>query len=94
MPRGRNTACRVSSLEDDLELAALAEKQGCAIRGGNKPGQSGLYCFDDWPRFEPYASLHRSDGEGPTYWTVHRERITAYSAKQQDFDVRPREAER
>jgi len=32
--------CRVSSLEDDRELAALAGRQGRAIHEDNKPGEN------------------------------------------------------
>jgi hypothetical protein len=60
------------------------------VHDDSVPRAAGIYRFEKWPRFEPYASLAADDDADPRYWTVHNRHVSAYSVERQDIDVRPR----
>ncbi len=91
--RGRvwiDATCRVSSLEDDVDIVTRAQQRGYSVHDDSVPRAAGIYRLEKWPRFEPYASLAANDDAGPRCWTVHKKHVTAYSVERQDIDVRPR----
>ena len=69
----------LSQLFGGDDLASLAAAAGCITYTHPVPSKPGLYHVDEWPAFEPYASLKKAgDQSGESYVTVHEEHVSTY----------------